>query len=102
MGIYNKTQSLAQELIDKLGDKKKGSFGCFMGLIKRHGEQKIRATLSDVLHDHRTGKVANKVKIFMYRLKNDQNRETEATYQNNPASDKNKITETKIDSPKPA
>ena len=69
MSIYTKQQALAKELIEKLGDKNE-RFGCFIGLIKRHGEQKIRATLSDVLHDYKTGKVAHKAKIFMWRLKN--------------------------------
>jgi len=69
MAIHTIQQALAQQLIDELGDKKKGAFGMYLGLIKKYKEGVIRSVLSEVKYDYMTGKIGNKVKIFMYRLK---------------------------------
>lgn len=73
MAITNRKQALAQELIEELGDKQPKAFGMYMGLIKRFGESKVRQVLSEVKHDYATGKISNKVKIFMFRIKGRQN-----------------------------
>jgi len=69
MSITNSEQALAQELIETLGDKKKNVFGLYMKLIKIHGTSKIRATLSEVVYDYRKGRITNRVKVFLYRIK---------------------------------
>ena len=69
MAITNSEQLLAQDLIDELEDERKRAFGMYMRMIKTHGEQPLRALLSEVKDDFATGKIYNKAKIFMWRVK---------------------------------
>lgn len=71
MPITNPKQALAQELIERLGDKKKKAFGLYCGLIKKYGRFRIRSVMSEVVEDYRLGKITNKAKVFMYRIKNE-------------------------------
>ena len=73
MAIHNRRQALAQELIEELDDKKPKVFGMYMKLITKFGEDKIRQVLSEVKYDYITGKIDNKIKIFLYRIKNQTN-----------------------------
>ena len=69
MGIYNQEQALAQECIDRLGDKKPKVFGLYMGMIKKFGAHKVRQVMAEVDYQHRRGYIDNKPKLFMYLIK---------------------------------
>ena len=69
MGINNSKQALAQEIIDGLEDEKPKVFGMYMRLIGKFGEYRMRAMLSGVLDDYKIGRIKNRVKIFMYRVR---------------------------------
>jgi hypothetical protein len=68
MAIYTAKQALAFEIKEQLRDERPNSLPMYMAFIKRHGEHKIRALLSEVLEDYRMGKIDNAVKVFMYRV----------------------------------
>ena len=69
MGITNSKQALAQDIIDGLEDKKPKVFGMYMRLIRKFGEGRMRALLSEVVDDYKSGRVKNRVKMFMYRIR---------------------------------
>ena len=69
MGITNSKQALAQDIIDGLDDKKPKVFGMYMRLIGKFGEHRIRAMLSEVISDYKSGRVKNRVKVFMFKIK---------------------------------
>jgi len=69
MGINNSKQALAQDIIDGLEDKKPKVFGMYMGLIRKFGEYRMRALLSEVVDDYKSGRVKNRVKMFMFRIR---------------------------------
>ena len=70
MAISNSKQFLASQLIKELEDQRPNVFGMYCMFIKKYGEQKIRAILSQVLDEYRTGKISrgSKVKIFMWEI----------------------------------
>jgi len=69
MAIHNRKQALAQECIERLGDRKKKAFGLYMGLISKFGENKVRQIMAEVNYQFKRGYINNKVRVFMYLLK---------------------------------